>query len=67
MIEKVWETPKLTVIVRSRPEESVLGWCKANNIDQQGPQGTLNAGCNIGYCSGSQDLECRCFPEGSLT
>jgi hypothetical protein len=28
MTKKHWETPKLIVITRSRPEEAVLGNCK---------------------------------------
>ncbi len=25
---KTWEKPKLIVLVRNKPEEAVLGWCK---------------------------------------
>jgi hypothetical protein len=29
---RVWVTPELTVLVRSRPEESVLGGCKTTGL-----------------------------------
>jgi hypothetical protein len=28
IMKKVWEKPRLTVLVRSRPEEAVLNGCK---------------------------------------
>ena len=30
--KKVWEKPKLLVLIKSRPEESVLGSCKSNTV-----------------------------------
>jgi len=31
-MKKTWETPKLIVLVRGRPEESILSACKSNEI-----------------------------------
>ena len=35
MTQKTWKTPRLTVIVRSNPEEAVLLTCKRGGV--QGP------------------------------
>lgn len=40
MNPKIWEKPKLVVLVRGRPEESVLQVCKYQLI--MGPQGVNN-------------------------
>ena len=35
--KKEWQKPELIVLVRSKPEENVLGYCKAGNLS--GPVG----------------------------
>jgi len=50
MIKKKWTSPKLIVLVRSKPEEAVLVGCKT--IGNVGPENE-NGGCNMD----------RCFPE----
>lgn len=49
MIEnkKVWMEPELIVLVRSRPEEAVLGACK-----QLGTTGDNGPNAGAGYCAG---------------
>lgn len=44
---KTWETPKLIVLVRNRPEETVLSACKAT-----GGAGGLIAGDSAGTVAG---------------
>ena len=36
-MKKKWETPKLVVLVRGRPEESILTACKNNSYYDDGP------------------------------
>jgi len=38
-VKKEWKTPELIVLVRSKPEEAVLTFCKGN--------GTTKSGSNI--------------------
>jgi hypothetical protein len=47
--KRVWTQPKLTILVRGKPEENVLVACKA--VGQSGPSAsgcilTLNPGCS---------------------
>jgi hypothetical protein len=44
MNKKTWKTPELIVIVRSKPEESVLVTCKGGTIVP--PTGGPGAGAN---------------------
>jgi hypothetical protein len=37
-MKKTWESPKLIVLVRTRPEENVLAACKAHNGQTAGAQ-----------------------------
>ena len=54
-MKKIWKTPQLTVLVRSRPEESVLLSCKyqggkidgPNNIQCKGDNNNDNGDCRI--------------------
>jgi hypothetical protein len=54
MKKKIWSTPMLTMLVRSRPEEAVLTLCKAG-AGYVGP-GSNSQGCgtdasaNCGAC-----------------
>jgi hypothetical protein len=43
MEKKTWQKPKLTVLVRSRPEEAVLTVCKT---DHGGGSGRISQGCH---------------------
>jgi len=36
-MKKKWKKPKLLVLARGRPEESVLGYCKIENRPWFGP------------------------------
>jgi len=31
-MKKLWEKPKLIVLVRTTPEESLILWCKGNGL-----------------------------------
>jgi len=50
-MKKTWQSPKLIVLVRSRPEESVLSFCKGI----QGP--TVGPNTAWWYCT-LVDAEC---------
>ncbi len=39
-LKKKWASPLLTVVVREKPEERVLGSCKAFVVSGSGPQNT---------------------------
>jgi hypothetical protein len=45
MNTKSWDTPKLIVLVRGKPEEGVLAACKYFSVIQG--SGTDNGGCYI--------------------
>lgn len=47
MGKKKWSTPKLTVLVRSRPEEAVLTVCKVQKPGVSGPA-TDSQNCGVG-------------------
>ena len=42
-MKKTWQTPKLVILFRGRPEEYVLGACKAANDPTAGSEGTDSA------------------------
>ena len=42
-MKKVWEKPKLVVLVRSRPEETILQVCKVSGSEPTGPGITATA------------------------
>jgi hypothetical protein len=42
--KKKWEKPKLLILTRGRPEESVLGVCKGTGLDNVAPS-LSNASC----------------------
>lgn len=47
-MRKEWETPKLTVLVRNKSEEKVLGNCKTSSgVDGEG---TYNNYCYVENC-----------------
>lgn len=43
-MKKSWKKPELIVLVRSRPEESVLGFCKTGGVII-GAAGNIQVGC----------------------
>lgn len=43
-MKKIWKTPKLIVLYRGRPEESVLVACKGTSPQPRGP--SLGSRCN---------------------
>jgi len=48
-----WETPELIVVVRSKPEEAVLGACKFDTISgpiEMGAGNCHSQGAPSGYC-----------------
>ena len=59
MDTKAWEKPELIVLVRSKPEEAVLGVCKSGHGNDPGGSGPgyTNAQCepytNCTICSDS--------------
>ncbi len=48
-MKQVWMKPQLIVLVRGKPEESVLGTCK--NTATVGPQQGSNTHCEHVNCS----------------
>jgi hypothetical protein len=46
--KKAWVTPELIVLVRSKPEEAVLGVCKNQFV---GDPGATDNSCAISSCS----------------
>ena len=44
-MKKSWNKPELTVLVRTRPEEAILGLCK--NTDRPGGNADMNSQCKI--------------------
>jgi len=50
---KVWQKPELIVLVRSKPEEAVLGSCKRATSTWGSVPGAAYAQCQTPeYCSG---------------
>ena len=43
-MKKIWEKPKLIILVRGRPEESVLAGCKLTTV---GGPNNVKAKCNL--------------------
>jgi hypothetical protein len=57
-MKKTWESPKLIVLVRARPEESILSLCK-------GQLGPTNSPTDAYYYCTSADMYCPyCSAEG---
>ncbi len=48
-MKKEWEKPKLVVLVRGKPEEAVLGWCKLETFLSYGPD---DQGCGWHFFEG---------------
>ena len=61
-MKKIWKKPELVVLVRNRPEESVLTHCKAG-VSPSNPSTQHNDTC---FMPGSQQGgECDfCYPSG---
>ena len=53
MTKKLWQKPQLIVIVRNRPEESVLTGCKSEG--GMGDSGTSNFLCGWAACTDCYD------------
>ncbi len=56
---KKWEKPRLVILVRGKPEERILSWCKGF-VDVQGGAMVIDEGCiqdpvNCAYCSELSD------------
>jgi hypothetical protein len=53
-MKKIWKKPNLVVLIRSRPEESVLDHCKIGSSGFG-----VGAGANVGGChSENPDTSC---------
>lgn len=50
-MRKSWNKPELTVLVRTRPEEAILGLCK--NLDEPGGRENKNMQCIATETGGS--------------
>lgn len=62
MSKKSWITPELIVIVRSKPEESVLEGCKTNSLLVAGPSDPENPTNCVGSSlveGGTTEPACR--------
>ena len=45
-VRRAWSRPELIVLVRSKPEEAVLGTCKqSDDLSVAGPRGVVNTSC----------------------
>jgi hypothetical protein len=55
--KKAWVTPELIVLVRSKPEEAVLGACKYTIERVSAVDNT--SGCMKTYCQNCTDLVSR--------
>jgi hypothetical protein len=61
-MKKIWKKPNLVVLIRSRPEESVLDHCKYGFSEQGGGANSNVNGCHaikesggcIGVCMGQE-------------
>jgi hypothetical protein len=62
-MKKTWEKPELVVLVRSRPEESVLAHCKTGGIE--GAEGGFHGQCFLE--PGSPDHPCGFCSERAAT
>jgi len=51
-LKKEWQKPQLIVMTRSKPEESVLTYCKGGEITGAGGSGCYYGGygSDVGYC-----------------
>jgi hypothetical protein len=55
-MNKVWQKPKLIILYRGRPEESVLASCKAGIAGPaSGPVSNKNTDCIKAQCSATCD------------
>lgn len=52
-MKKTWEAPKLVILVRTRPEESILSACKTN-VGATGPN-NFDEYCWNTACEACQD------------
>lgn len=48
MKKKTWQTPKLTILLRTRPEEAVLTSCKTGGDTNLAHPGIDSQGCGVG-------------------
>jgi len=48
-----WDKPKLTILTRGKPDESVLAVCKQSGTGQAGPMTTATLPCQLGcgFCN----------------
>ena len=53
-MKKIWEKPNLVVLIRSRPEESVLTHCKVGGSGLEGGHTKVD-GCHNGICDSNCD------------
>ncbi len=44
-MKRVWEKPQLVVLVRTRPEESLIIYCKTENETGSQDPSTFHVGC----------------------
>ena len=51
---RAWSRPELIVLVRGKPEEAVLGACKAESLDTS--YGAYQGGCNVTPCNSCASL-----------
>jgi len=50
-MKKTWKKPKLVILYRGKPEESVLAACKANIAGSLGPAKNKCRARGIGNCN----------------
>ena len=58
-MKKIWKKPELVVLGRSRPEESVLAFCKTGGVTAADPGGS-HSGCTT-YSATDCGQEADCY------
>lgn len=54
-----WETPKLIVLVRGRPEEAVLQNCRNTGVVPVSGSSTQKTGCRLRTAGNCPSTDCR--------
>jgi hypothetical protein len=52
-MKKAWERPRLVVLVKSKPEEMLISWCKSSVMGLPGAQIGYSycwEVCTVSYC-----------------
>ena len=56
---KQWEKPKLIVLVRGKPEEAILGYCKYYFLGYQSGANYADNLCDVNVVPGGCGVNCQ--------